>query len=379
MKSFPELRYLKRRIQNIPGWHTKRKIVVIESDDWGSIRMPSRTTYDYLLLQGYKINANRYEKYDSLESNEDVETLFDALMKYKDSSGNYPIITANNIVGNPDFDKIKESGFKEYYYEPFTETYSGYPNHDRVLCLLKEGWMNRLFQPQFHGRDHVNVTNWLTALQSYDKNIHLAFSKRMISFNAEMYPYPKRQYMDALHYKTEIERTYVMNTLLEGIHLFNKIWGFHSESFIAPCYVWNSEIEDLLTKEGVRYLQGVYVQYENTLSNSNERRRFHFTGQKNQSGQYYLVRNAIFEPTSPKYNDPVGNCLKEISAAFKCQKPAIICSHRVNYIGGIFPENRTKNIGLLKELLTAIIGKWPDVEFMSSDQLGRLLSSSLNS
>ena len=30
---------------NIPGWRTKRHIVVIESDDWGSIRMPSKEVY----------------------------------------------------------------------------------------------------------------------------------------------------------------------------------------------------------------------------------------------------------------------------------------------------------------------------------------------
>ena len=28
------------KIINIPGWTTNRKIIVIESDDWGSIRMP---------------------------------------------------------------------------------------------------------------------------------------------------------------------------------------------------------------------------------------------------------------------------------------------------------------------------------------------------
>ena len=32
---------------NIPGWRTKRHIVVIESDDWGSIRMPSKDVYVY--------------------------------------------------------------------------------------------------------------------------------------------------------------------------------------------------------------------------------------------------------------------------------------------------------------------------------------------
>ena len=30
-----------RNLSNLPGWRTSRKIVVIESDDWGTIRMPS--------------------------------------------------------------------------------------------------------------------------------------------------------------------------------------------------------------------------------------------------------------------------------------------------------------------------------------------------
>ena len=32
---------------NIPGCRTNRHIVVIESDDWGSIRMPSKEVYVY--------------------------------------------------------------------------------------------------------------------------------------------------------------------------------------------------------------------------------------------------------------------------------------------------------------------------------------------
>jgi len=36
---------LRKNLVNIPGWRTNRKIVVIESDDWGSVRMPSREVY----------------------------------------------------------------------------------------------------------------------------------------------------------------------------------------------------------------------------------------------------------------------------------------------------------------------------------------------
>ena len=46
---FVDLKHrLSNIIYNIPGWRTKRHIVVIESDDWGAIRMPSRQVFDFL-------------------------------------------------------------------------------------------------------------------------------------------------------------------------------------------------------------------------------------------------------------------------------------------------------------------------------------------
>ena len=40
------LTLLKDKYVASKGFHTKRKLVVIESDDWGSIRMPSKETLD---------------------------------------------------------------------------------------------------------------------------------------------------------------------------------------------------------------------------------------------------------------------------------------------------------------------------------------------
>jgi hypothetical protein len=34
---------LSRNLSNLPGWRTNRHIIVMESDDWGSIRMSIRT------------------------------------------------------------------------------------------------------------------------------------------------------------------------------------------------------------------------------------------------------------------------------------------------------------------------------------------------
>ena len=41
------IRNIFHNLLSIPGWRTNRHIVVIESDDWGSIRMPSKEVYVY--------------------------------------------------------------------------------------------------------------------------------------------------------------------------------------------------------------------------------------------------------------------------------------------------------------------------------------------
>jgi hypothetical protein len=135
----------KKIITNIKGWRTNRKIIVIESDDWGSIRMPSKEVYNKSINNGYKVNLNPYERYDSLASEEDLTLLFDLLSKFKDKNGNHPIITANCVVANPDFDKIEESDFSQYHYELITETFKKYPKHSNNFNLWLEGKKHQLF------------------------------------------------------------------------------------------------------------------------------------------------------------------------------------------------------------------------------------------
>ena len=97
---------IRKNIANIPGWRTNRKIVVIESDDWGSIRMSSKYSYEKLLIQGYPLDESHYCKFDALESNEDLKLLYQVLSQYQDKKSRAPVFTAVSIVGNPDFEKI---------------------------------------------------------------------------------------------------------------------------------------------------------------------------------------------------------------------------------------------------------------------------------
>jgi len=365
-----------RNLLNIRGWQTNRKIVVIESDDWGTVRVSSKEAYRHFLKNGFPVNECPYNSNDMLESNQDIELLFEALAAVKDSKGNPALLTANNIVANPDFEKIKAAGYRQYFYEPFTATYNKYPSHNRVVQLYRQGIEKKMLIPQFHGREHVNVARWLKALQAGDKAAHLAFEQSMFSVHAEKKPAVVNEWMDALDADATTELNSKPAIVADGLQLFKNIWGFHSKSFIAPCYIWSSTLEKTLAEANVQYLQGVAVQLEPVLEPGYQyKRKYHFQGQRNKQGQRYLVRNAFFEPTTNPSFDWVNDCLHRMEVAFNWKKPAIISTHRLNFMGGLRPENREQNLALFTALLKEITRRWPQVEFMSSDQLGDLMNT----
>lgn len=73
--------------------------------------MPSRSVYKQCLKADYRVNQNAYERYDSHASEVDLELLFELLGSFKDFHDMHPVITANALTANPDFDKIRENGY----------------------------------------------------------------------------------------------------------------------------------------------------------------------------------------------------------------------------------------------------------------------------
>lgn len=354
---------LTHNLLNIPGWRTKRHIVVIESDDWGSIRMPSREVYERLLKEGYRVDKNAYERNDSLAREDDLNALFEVLSKYKDRNGNHPVITANCAVANPGFERIKADDFRNYYFEPFTATLQRYQGCEKSFELWKQGLDEGLFKPQFHAREHLNVARWMHDLQNdlndarhvFDYGIMGLFPKE--GNNKNVYQVA----LDDSKYKLQP----ISEIISEGLGMFETIFGYKSQSFIAPCYTWNPVLEETLHEKGVLGLQGMVYQ-----TNPGNRHIRHWMGDKNSFGQVYTIRNCSFEPSQSKNRDKViSDCLYRIKCAFRWSKPAVMSAHRINFIGAINEENRTENLKQFDILLSEIMHQWPDVEFISSDGL----------
>lgn len=369
---------LRVNVSNIPGWRTKRHIVVIESDDWGSIRMSSKEAFDRMLKAGMPVDRSHYNLYDSLECNDDLEQMYETLSKFKDSTGRYPVITGVNVVANPDFEKIKTNNFSEYIYEPYTETCKRYSNHDRVYDLWKEGIEKRLMVPIFHGREHLNAQFWMRALRDKNKSTLVGFENEvtgMPGIKGEKLP----DFQAAFQIDTINDLVYQKEVLKTGLDLFEELYGYRSRYFVPTNGPFNNTLEKDLNEHGVKYINTGKKQKE-PLGNGQYKINTRFIGDKNQYGQIYITRNCFFEPSSSGFEKPantdwINNCLKEIEIAFRWRKPAVISSHRVNYIGYLHPENRERSLKQLSELLGKMLKRWPDIEFMTSSELGDLITS----
>ena len=358
---------------NWKGWTTNRKILVLESDDWGSIRMPSKSIFDECVRAGYPVDKRPFEKFDHLETYDDLNLLREVLVSFSDSKGNHPVFTANVIMTNPDFDQIRESHFERYVSELFTVSYIRNYQDERIFPLWEKGFSEGIFYPQYHGSEHFNISRWLSHLRAGDKSMHFAFDRKMVGVPNPENPELGNQLLIALASDSATDLQEKNDRFVEGYDLFEQVFGYQSASFIAPVYTWNDELVERLASKGVYYIQGGRYQQAPDKQTGTIRSIRHFLGERTPMGQVYLIRNVFFEPAVSAEKDLLGKTLDYINAAFRMGKPAIISTHRLNYMGGLDINNRERNLNLLGELIQVVRKKHPQLEFMNSAQLGDLI------
>jgi len=368
-------RKILKHISNIPGWSTKNKIVVFESDDWGSIRMPSITSFNRLEKLGLDLrtrDAERYNLNDTMARSSDLENLFEVLSKFKGVDGRSAVFTPICITANPDFEKIRDANLGKYFFEPFTTTLKKYPGCENSFDRWEEGIQHKLFIPQMHGREHLNVSAWMNALQKGEEQTLHAFNEGLWGFVPDQNTLPGIDYQAAFLLSDPDEIEYHKEIIQDGLDLFEKIFGYRALYFVPPNGKINNTLNATLVGNGILYRSSAKKQNE-SLGKGNTKKSYHYLGQTEKHGITYITRNCFFEPNQPGI-DWVNSCIGDIDIAFRMKKPAIISSHRVNYIGTLNPDNAANGISQLDNLLTEIKKRWPNVQFMTTAQLGNLIS-----
>lgn len=364
-------REIVNNIKNIPGWRTNRKIVVIECDDWGGIRMPTGNVREAMISEGLIISDSRFDKYDTLANVEDLDRLYEVLSSVKDTSGNNAVMTPLVVVANPDFEKIKASDYQAYFHEPFTETLKKYYPGQDVFSKYQEGVGRGIFVPGLHGRDHISVPFWIKALKEGNRDLRKAFEYGYVSLEVPGVPDPVSGFRAEFFFSNEEQKEFLVRAIEESVTIFKSIFGFVPANFVPGNGFFHPDFDKTLVENGVKFLN---VMHRTPYPGLNGKMNYirYVSGQKGLGITFY-VRNCAFEPTDEGYSN-TESTMRQISAAFRWGKPAIISTHRVNFVGGNDPTNREQGLTELTRLLKGILKKWPEVEFLSSaDALSSLM------
>lgn len=365
-------KYITSAIKYRRGFTTDRKFVVFESDDWGSIRMPSIAAYHRMTDKGLNFNTPGgvlFNKYDTLASKEDLMALYDVLTSVKDGKGNHAKFTALTCVTNPDFDKIRKEKFSRYYYENFQQTLGKYYPNSNPWPLWEEGIASKIFIPYSHGREHLNTISWMNGLDQKDSFTHIAFDEGCWCFDRAV----EDSYQIAFNVLDKSDIVRQRSIVLDAVEIFESTFGYSSTFFVPPNGIIHPDLMSILKSNGVEF---VYSSFRQPMVNDlgDTRSTYNYLGERNKYGQRFIIRNCIYEPSQPGLNW-TDFAMSQIENAFLWKKPAILGPHRKNFIGQHVEANRTSSLKSLKDLLVKITHKWPDVEFVTSHELGKIMSN----
>ena len=364
-------------VKNLRGWRTPRKLVAFAVDDYANVRVDSREALERLSASGLDLSSP-FDHLDTVETRQDLEALFEVLDSVRDGRGRPAIFTAYAMSANPNFGRILGSGEK-YHYESASDTFSrlSYEQaaaYEGAWALWQEGMVKSLIRPQFHGREHLNVDLFENKLRTKSPDLMANLGNKSLSGITGDPAMPGVGFTEAfgLHDRSQLDRH--REILREGLELFEKVWGFRSITFTPPAQKLHPSLFAVAEAGGFVSIDKP-LRCVRAMGDGSERREINRSGRQRGQDHVTVVRNVVFEPTKDMGFDPVERAMQQISAAFRWHKPAIVSSHRVNYCGHIDESNRKRGLDALGTLLQQIVKRWPELEFISVDQLVEQMDS----
>ncbi|MEZ0154853.1 MAG: hypothetical protein AB9Q22_08130 [Candidatus Reddybacter sp.] len=313
--------------------------ILFESDDWGP---------------GGQFHIQR------------LNDLLKTFKQHKDSKGRSPVLTANMVLAVPDIEKSQ--GNNADYHRLLLD--QGFPE---LYQAFKTAAEKGCFVPQLHGMEHYNGETLVHLQALLDPRTKEAFSNPGW-WDWESLDSPLQgHYVDGGSLPTQaIDRAQASHIIKLASEHFERLFGAPSYSTVAPCYLWNSEIEDEWFKHGIQSIQtaGYRCTGRDSTGHYHQDKPLIRPGEHNPKGQTYLVRNVMFEPTDGNTN--AVTAWAETRAAIAQALPVTISTHRYNFTRS--ETEHKDSIAELNILLQKLI-TLPGTRFLSSPELAQAIDT----
>lgn len=336
--------------------------IVFDSDDWGSQRVPSSRALARLAKAGVIGGDGAYDR-DTLESASDLAALYEVLAAARGGDGRPPVVSAYVNPANPDFDAIRANGFAEYCWEPMSATLARRGDARETIAAWRTGVAEGLLVPQYHGREHLQVRAWMEQL-AHDGPVRAGFEHGYYSVALPGVPDALRGFRAANFFRSLDELPDLGAIIASGADCFEAEFGRRPDIYCPTNNIFHPALYPAVRAAGCRALVR-HVRNKQPDGRGGLRLAWG-QGGVTEAGLAWHGRNATFEPVQ---GFGVDHALAGIASAFAWGVPAVISTHRVNFVGGVDPAQRDRGLQGLRDLLAAIARLWPDACYVPSTAL----------
>ena len=306
---------------------TRLRAVVLESDDWGLCAWsPDVQGWRALADQPvFRSPSGRRYAGSTLESAEDVRAMTDLLGMFRGGDGFPPVWQANMILAAPDYAKLAPPAFDTPQL-PLLE----FPNtpsrwmRPKLWEEITVARMSGLWWPELHGLHHLPAKAWLAALRRGVPDARRAFEHQSpvcaaVDVSGEYHPSEPAE-----------SRTRDLET---AVATFRRLFGRLPLSMCPPDYRWDEQLERDAERLGITTFQGKGEQLGHAFPRL-RRLLLRYRWPHLHNARFYLPIRIAFEPQGSPSGVRVGAVAVQRAAreAWNRGQPAVISSHRVNYV-----------------------------------------------
>lgn len=348
----------KEEIRFQPDWKSY-PAVIIESDDWGSCEhAANHKTWKRLKASGL-LGSSPFQD-DTLESASDLNKLAALLGAYRDPEGLPAVLTAFACVANPDFARIRKSGFAAYYDLPIGRSLPGGWRRPGLRKAWGAAMWSGIFHPEFHTRlHHTQPMLWLESLRSKNSKAWKLFEENIYSQGSHIPEY------DGMN--PEEQQGWVRGGIENFVDWTGRtpLAAVCSDATPVTEIIWRANGIRTFCLRNFRNENGEVVVYTNKPWNS-QSPYTPMGGWNSETDMVYLRRNVNFE-----CGWKVGSAdrtVEQIQRQWDSNEPAVLNCHRANLVSfnaGI----REAGWRHLEDLIGKLSNLGP-VRFLTSSECG---------
>lgn len=353
--------------RTLVDWQAVRG-VAFESDDWGLCGfVPAASAWDGLALDSLRTGRVPDVYWNStLEDSGAVADLATLLAQYQGRDGLPALLQPNYIVSSRHFEitatgseNIAGDSWRQYDLPALPPFYQ----RPGLWLAVAEAVRQGVWWPELHGAFHYDPRHRELAV-ARNRAARVAATRGILPFPGSMRAWELGPWRS----RADLERE-----LSHSCDVFATLFGRRPGSVMAPDYTWDNRCEELWQEQGLAVIQGKRQQRHPRYRRGTWLHRLRKTVARAWSRLVhprltYLERNCEFEPLQAGDTRQVtSDCLEQIRRAWGQGEPAIVETHRINFVH-TDPALSTRGRQALAGLLAELAGGKSDAAMFLTDQ-----------